>query len=56
MESIANVDVYEIEITPEMVERGVDLLVSYDPRFESEEDFTRRFLVALRCTPSKTDL
>ena len=37
-------DTSEIEITPEMIEAGRDLLVSYDPHFESEEDFVRRFL------------
>ena len=44
-ETIANVAFSEeIEITPEMVSAGVDLLVSYDPSREEEEDFVRRFL------------
>lgn len=39
----------EIGITPEMIEAGVALLVSYDPHFESEEDFVRRFLAVVLC-------
>lgn len=30
-------------VTDEMIRCGVEVLVSYDPRFESEEDFVRRF-------------
>ncbi len=45
-----------IEVTPEMIEAGIDLLVSYDPRFESEEDFVRRFLTDISPKAGNTDL
>lgn len=38
---------HEIEITPEMIEAGVSVLVSYDPRLESEDDFILRFLLSV---------
>jgi hypothetical protein len=44
MSRIANADAPEIEITPEVIERGVELLASYDPDHESDEEFVERFL------------
>lgn len=34
----------KIEITPAMIAAGVSALASYDPRFESEEEFIERLL------------
>ena len=42
MGSIANADVSEIEITPEMIEAGVSEFCRHDPRFDDEEETVRR--------------
>jgi len=46
----------EIEITPEMIGTGVATLASYEPLFESEEDFIRRLLSDVFTISSKTAL
>jgi hypothetical protein len=37
----------EIEITPEMIEAGLDEFVAYDDRFHFEEDAVRRIFRAM---------
>jgi hypothetical protein len=37
----------ELEITPEMIEAGVAALVSYNPKFDLEEDGARRIFAAM---------
>ena len=37
----------EIEITPEMIEAGIGALVSYDPRFDLEEDAVKKIFLVM---------
>jgi len=41
-ECIANADVFEIEVTPEMIEAGEEEFLSFDSRFERESDCVAR--------------
>ena len=47
MKDAANADVTEIEVTPEMIEAGVEALVGYDPRFDLEEDAVKKIFLAM---------
>ena len=50
-EDIANVGVSEIEITPEMIEVGLDVWADWDCRFEgSKEGVLRRIFIAMITT------
>ena len=46
-EGIANVDVSEIEITPEMIEAGTEAFCGYDSRFEGPEDVVAEIFQAM---------
>lgn len=46
-EGIANVDVSEIEITPEMIAAGVPELLNYDPRYEPPEAAVERLFAVM---------
>ena len=50
MEDTANVDVSEIEVTPEMIEAGVDALCIHDLEIcpDSEEEIRSAVLAVLR--------
>ena len=47
MEDIANVDGAEIEVTPEMIEAGLDAIAGFSPREHSYEDVVRDVFVAM---------
>ena len=47
MGDIANVDVPEIEVTPEMIEAVLDAWADYDCRFDSKEDALRQIFIAM---------
>lgn len=38
MEDIANVDIPEVKVTPEMIEAGVQIFSAFDRRFDGEEE------------------
>ena len=40
----AGAPVNEIEITPEMIEAGVSILLDYDSRFSNERDIVERII------------
>jgi hypothetical protein len=37
----------EIEVTPEMIEAGADILAGYDSRFDLEDEFLRVLYLAM---------
>ncbi len=50
-EDIANVDIPEIEVTPEMIEAGLDVWADWDCRFEgNKDDVLRRIFLAMFTT------
>lgn len=48
MFGIANVDAFEIEITPAMIQAGVLALLEYDPDFSNEEGVVVEMFRAMR--------
>ena len=46
LEDIASVDVPEIEVTPEMIEAGVDQLLAYSINFDDPSEVVRRVLAS----------
>lgn len=38
-------EVFGVEVTPAVIAHGVSLLATFDPRFETDEDFVARFIV-----------
>ena len=48
MAGIANIDAFEIEITPAMIEAGVLSLLEYDPDFSNEEGVVVEMFRAMR--------
>lgn len=51
-EGIANVDVPEIEVTPGMIEAGVDQLLEYSVNFDDPAEVVKRVLIACLSAPS----
>ena len=47
MEATGNIDVSEIEVTPEMIEAGVSEFCSFDRRFDDEAEAVRRIFLAM---------
>ncbi len=45
-EGIANADTPEIEITPEMIEAGVDQLLDYSIKFDDPSEVVRQVLAS----------
>ena len=47
MEDIASVDVPEIEVTPEMIDAGLDVIAGFSTREDSYDDVVRDVFVAM---------
>ena len=52
-EDISNVDVSQIEVTPEMVSAGKSALLEYDDDYEFAEDAVVRVYLAMRSIERK---
>ena len=54
MACIANVDVPEIEVTPKMIEAGVEAFLCHDGKVDSEEETVKEiFRVMYRLIPPR---